>query len=87
MAVKGTSNAHGGTGDFYVMFAGALTNFATGLVGTGFTAGSFVATGDAYTFADRATYHKFTYLAAYARSTVTWMTTFRGRGGQGASAK
>jgi len=70
------------------MFAGALFNTeTTPLIGTGYKAGNFLATTNAYVDADYATYHKFSYTAAYARSGVTWMTTFRGRGGQGSSAK
>jgi len=65
-----------GSGEFYVMFAGALLNTAAIDVSdlsavvpskaTGFTSPSFAITGGAYDKADFATYHKFTYTAAYA---------------------
>jgi len=70
------------------MFAGALLNTAASPdIDTGYKSPSFVIASNAYTLADYATYHKFTYTAAYAGSGVTWMTTFRGRGGMGSSAK
>jgi len=70
------------------MFAGALMNTAgTPAIGTGYVSPGFVATSNVYVEADYATYHKFVYAAAYAKSGVTWMTTFRGRGGEGSSAK
>jgi hypothetical protein len=70
------------------MFAGALLNTVTSpSSSTGYKSPSFVHASNVYTLADYATYHTFTYTAAYARSGVTWMTTFRGRGGMGSSAK
>jgi len=48
MSKVGGAVAFTGAGKFYVMFAGALLNTATGLIGTGFVAGSFSATGTAY---------------------------------------
>lgn len=56
---------------------------------TGFVSPNFVGDGSsstAYGGANYATYHKFTYTAAYAGSSTTRMTTFRGRGGMGSSA-
>lgn len=71
MSAKGGATAIGGTGDFYVMFAGALVNTigspTAGAGGTGYnSAGFWMAAGDDYVNADYATYHKFTYTAAYA---------------------
>jgi hypothetical protein len=87
MTQLGGSTAFTGTGEFYVMFAGALMNTAaTPSSSTGYVSPSFAVSSAAYTLADWATYHTFTYTAAYARSAVTWMTTFRGRGGMGTSA-
>jgi uncharacterized membrane protein len=87
MTQLGGNTAFTGTGEFYVMFAGALMNTAaTPSATTGYKSTSFLIAGNAYTLADYATYHTFTYTAAYARSAVTWMTTFRGRGGMGTSA-
>jgi hypothetical protein len=87
MTQLGGTTAFTGTGEFYVMFAGALMNTApTPSSTTGYVSPSFAATTHVYTLADYATYHTFTYTAAYARSAVTWMTTFRGRGGMGTSA-
>lgn len=83
-----------GSNAFYVMMAGAFQNTADSAPAdgddTGFVSPNFVATGGAsdtaYESADHVTYHKFHYEAAYAGSSTTRMTTFRGRGGMGSSA-
>jgi len=41
MSAKGTANPVGGTGDFYVMFAGALVNTANGAEDGGFVSTGF----------------------------------------------
>jgi len=77
MAEAGTTTTNAwGSGDFYVMFAGALlntiainpANLAAVTVdkSTGFVSPNFAITNDAYESANFATYHKFTYTAAYA---------------------
>jgi len=68
MSEKTKATAIAGTGDFYVMFAGALVNTITSPdSSTGFvSAGFWLASGDDYINADYATYHRFTYTAAYA---------------------
>jgi hypothetical protein len=67
MSAKGGATAIGGTGDFYVMFAGALVNTVTSPAeATGFVSTGFWTADDDYDAADYATYHKFTYTAAYA---------------------
>lgn len=83
-----------GSNAFYVMMAGAFQNTAATTPAdgdaTGFVSPNFVAVGGtsdtAYEGADYATYHKFIYSAAYAGSSTTRMTTFRGRGGMGSTA-
>jgi hypothetical protein len=65
-----------GSGDFYVMFAGSLINTealnvangaaVTPSASTGYISPHFTADTNMYTKANYATYHKFTYTAAYA---------------------
>lgn len=87
MSALGTANDITGATHVYVMFAGALMNTVGTPATNGYMSPSFVHDTNVYTKANLATYHKFTYTAAYLKSGVTWMTTFRGRGGIGSAKK
>jgi len=66
MAAKGTATAIDTTGDFYVMFSGALVSVnAVPDITTGFVSAHFTADSHNYLGANYATYHRFTYEAAY----------------------
>jgi hypothetical protein len=72
------------------MFAGALMNTVGTPLTNGYVSPSLAVGAGAtlpYDKVDYATYHKFTYTDAYLKSGVTWMTTFRGRGGMGSAKK
>lgn len=61
----GGSTAWAGSGFFYVMFAGALVGTTTPSGSVGFTSGNFVFDTPNYAGMNYATFHKFTYEAAY----------------------
>jgi hypothetical protein len=76
------------------MFSGALVasntpvdaDLATNVVAVAFASSHFTFS-SGYTGAEFAIFHKFYYTAVYKRADTKWMTTFRGRGGVGSSAK
>jgi len=87
----GLDDSKWSTGPFYVMFSGALhgtvDTTGTGASGDkGYISANFVFTTE-YANMNFATFYKFEYTAAYKRNDDKWMTTFRGRGGVGSSAK
>lgn len=61
----GGSTAWAGSGFFYVMFAGALVGTTTPGDAIGFTSANFVYASTIYGGMNYATFHKFTYTAAY----------------------
>jgi hypothetical protein len=71
------------------MFSGALHGTVNTDANKGFISANFVfdSANKAYEKMNFATFYKFEYTAAYKRNDDKWMTTFRGRGGVGSSAK
>jgi len=65
MSVLGAATDIVGADHVYVMFAGALMNTVLVPATNGYMSPSFVHDTNVYTKADFATYHKFTYTAAY----------------------